>query len=138
MLNKSKWIRPALVAGLLSLSAGSSQAQYGGFGGWGGWGGGASTPMQGAGIGMGAMAMGAGQYNLDSSMARSMNVDTNLRLSQAMAQSQHYMNWTNMLHRERKSKANIKKGVLNAVVLLGVREWIGVADKHSTMFNSFN
>ncbi|RLT07900.1 MAG: hypothetical protein DWI24_11560 [Planctomycetota bacterium] len=107
MLNKSKWIRPALVAGLLSLSAGSSQAQYGGFGGWGGWGGGASTPMQGAGIGMGAMAMGEGQYKVDSSMARSMNVDTNLRLSQAMAQSQHYMNWTNMLHRERKSKANI-------------------------------
>ena len=51
MLNKSKWIRPALVAGLLSLSAGSTQAQYGGFGGWGGWGGGASTPLQGAGIG---------------------------------------------------------------------------------------
>ncbi len=105
MLNKSKWIRPALVAGLLSLTAGSTQAQYGGFGGWGGWGGGASTPMQGAGIGMGAMAMGAGQYNLDSSMARSMNVDTNLRLTQAMWQSQHYMNWTNMMHRERKARA---------------------------------
>lgn len=104
MLKKSKWVRPALVAGLLTLSAGTSNAQYGGWGGWGGWGGGASTPMQGIGYGMGAMAMGAGQYNLDSSMARSMNVDTNLRISQAMWQSQHYMNWTNMLHRERKAR----------------------------------
>lgn len=104
MLKKSKWVRPALVAGLLSITAGTSHAQYGGWGGWGGWGGGASTPMQGIGYGMGAMAMGAGQYNLDSSMARSINVDTNLRISQAMWQSQHYMNYTNMLHRERKAR----------------------------------
>ncbi|MFM1802126.1 MAG: hypothetical protein RJA81_1478, partial [Planctomycetota bacterium] len=73
MLKKSIWVRSAAVAGLLCFYSGTSNAQYGGWGGWGGWG--ASTPMQGIGYGMGAMAMGAGQYNLDSSMARSMNVD---------------------------------------------------------------
>lgn len=106
MLKKSIWVRSAAVAGLLCFYSGTSNAQYGGWGGWGGWG--ASTPMQGIGYGMGAMAMGAGQYNLDSSMARSMNVDTNLRISQAMWQQQHYLNWTNLLRRERTAKNTVK------------------------------
>jgi hypothetical protein len=115
---RSKWVIPALSVGVLSIFAQSSHAQWGGWGGWGGWG--ASTPMQGIGMGMGAMAMGAGQYNVDSAMARSMNVDTNLRISQAMWQQQHYLNWTNMLRRERNSKntvqslENIKKRIHEA------------------------
>jgi len=107
MLKKSYWLRTAVAAGVLMVSAGTSNAQYGGWGGgWGGWG--ASTPMQGIGYGMGAMAMGAGQYNLDSSMARSINVDTNLRISQAMWQQQHYLNWTNLLRRERTTQNTVK------------------------------
>ncbi|MFM7590550.1 MAG: hypothetical protein ACKO85_02045 [Isosphaeraceae bacterium] len=106
MVKKSHGLRIAVAAGFLSIFAGSSQAQYGGWGGWGGWG--ASTPMQGIGYGMGAMAMGAGQYNLDSSMARSMNVDTNLRISQAMWQQQHYLNYTNILRRERTAQKTVK------------------------------
>jgi hypothetical protein len=106
MLKKNLWLRMAVAAGFLSFFTGSSHAQYGGWGGWGGWG--ASTPMQGIGYGMGAMAMGAGQYNLDSSMARSMNVDTNLRISQAMWQQQHYLNYTNILRRERSSQNTVK------------------------------
>jgi len=106
MLKKSYLLRTAVAAGVLMVSAGTSNAQYGGWGGWGGWG--ASTPMQGIGYGMGAMAMGAGQYNLDSSMARSMNVDTNLRISQAMWQQQHYLNWTNLLRRERTAQNTVK------------------------------
>lgn len=106
MLKKTCWVRSAVAASLLCLYTGTSDAQYGGWGGWGGWG--SSTPMQGIGMGMGAMAMGAGQYNVDSSMARSMNVDTNLRISQAMWQQQHYLNWTNLLHRERSAKNTVK------------------------------
>lgn len=112
---RSKWVVSAFALGALSFTSQSSHAQWGGWGGWGGWG--ASTPMQGIGYGMGAMAMGAGQYNVDSAMARSMNVDTNLRISQAMWQQQHYLNWTNMLRRERNSRntvqslENIKKRI---------------------------
>lgn len=106
MLKKNRWVRSAMAASLLCIYSGTSEAQYGGWGGWGGWG--ASTPMQGIGYGMGAMAMGAGQYNLDSSMARSMNVDTNLRISQAMWQQQHYLNWTNLLRRERTAQNTVK------------------------------
>lgn len=112
---RSKWVVPALALGALGLAPQSVHAQWGGWGGWGGWG--ASTPMEGIGYGMGAMAMGAGQYNVDSAMARSMNVDTNLRISQAMWQQQHYLNWTNMLRRERNSRntvqslENIKKRI---------------------------
>jgi len=112
---RSKWVVSALSLGVLSFASQASHAQWGGWGGWGGWG--ASTPMQGIGYGMGAMAMGAGQYNVDSAMARSMNVDTNLRIDQAMWQQQHYLNYTNMLRRERNSRNtvqtldNIKKRV---------------------------
>jgi len=115
MSRRSKWFVPALALGALGVSPQTTNAQYGGWGGWGGWG--ASTPMQGIGYGMGAMAMGAGQYNVDSAMARSTNVDTNLRISQAMWQQQHYLNWTNMLRRERNSRntvqslENIKKRI---------------------------
>jgi len=112
---RSKWVVPALALVALGISPLSTHAQWGGWGGWGGWG--ASTPMQGIGYGMGAMAMGAGQYNVDSAMARSTNVDTNLRISQAMWQQQHYLNYTNMLRRERNSRntvqslENIKKRI---------------------------
>ena len=37
MLKKSHWLRSAVATGILMVSAGTSNAQYGGWGGWGGY-----------------------------------------------------------------------------------------------------
>ncbi len=72
----------ALSLGLiLSISAVSARAQYGG---WGGWGGGAST-LQGSMMrGAGVAAAGAGAYNQETAVARSINANTAMQVNQYM------------------------------------------------------
>jgi hypothetical protein len=60
---------------MLSISQGTAHAQWG-WGGWGGWGG---TPEGEYLRGLGYFEMGAGQYNLNTAQARSINADTYMR-----------------------------------------------------------
>ncbi|MDR3637695.1 MAG: hypothetical protein P4L84_28065 [Isosphaeraceae bacterium] len=69
---------------LITLPAGSASAQWG----WGGWGGGVGTVQGSIARGMGYYAAGAGQYNLQSAQAASINTDTVMRWNQFMFQSQ--------------------------------------------------
>ena len=64
---------------------------YGGYG-WGGWGGGAQTPQGSMAQGMGALAAGAGYYNQQTAVARSINVDTAMRYNQYMYESNEEAN----------------------------------------------
>lgn len=82
----------ALVAlATVGTGTGSARAQYGypyGYGGygWGGW----NSPGNVYGsyaAGLGWMAAGQGQYNLDTAEARSINVNTNMNLNEYMYQS---------------------------------------------------
>ncbi len=59
---------------------------YGGYG-WGGWGGGAQTPQGNMARGMGAYAAGAGYYNEQTAVARSINANTAMRYNEYMYQS---------------------------------------------------
>lgn len=75
-----RMVRVALGAILFSsLAAGSAQAQGWGWGGFGGW---TDTPQGSIARGLGYYAMGAGQYNLDTAQANSINTDTFLRWNQ--------------------------------------------------------
>jgi len=85
----------AALAVALSL-AGAAQAQiyypqgYGGYG-WSGWGGGATPPGDIA-RGMGAFAAGAGYYNQETAVARSINADTAVRWNQYWYEAQQEHN----------------------------------------------
>jgi len=84
----------ALLAVALAAPGGSARGQWvfpPGYGGWYGWGGG-QTAFGDAARGMGAFAAGAGAYNLQSSQARAINVDTNMRLNQYLWESQQVRN----------------------------------------------
>lgn len=63
----------------------SADAQYGGYG-WGGWGG-ASTVGGDVARGMGVFAAGAGQYNVNTAQARSINTQTAMNMNEYMYQS---------------------------------------------------
>ncbi len=68
----------AILAVILAVPA-AAHAQYGG---WGGWGGGASTIGGDQARGMGAFAAGAGQYNVQTAQARSMNAQTAMQMNE--------------------------------------------------------
>jgi len=76
-----QWIRiPLGLVLILSVSGGTARAQYGwGWGGWGGWG---ETPQGSIARGLGALYSGAGQFNEQTAIARSINVDTWQRWNQ--------------------------------------------------------
>jgi hypothetical protein len=81
----------------IAATEGAARAQYGyprGYGGygWGGWGGGGETPQGSMARGMGAYAAGAGYYNQQTAVARSINVDTAMRYNQYMYQSNEEAN----------------------------------------------
>ena len=63
-----------LIAVVVAVPIGSAEAQYGY--GWGGWGGGGATVGGSMAAGRGVAAAGAGQYNMDTAAARSMNAQT--------------------------------------------------------------
>ena len=99
---------------LLALAAGEARAQYyggyGGYGGWGGWGGGGSTPLGDFARGAGFYAMGAGQYNLDTAQAASINADTIMRWNQYMFSAQQEANQREYLRRARMLQRDVKSG----------------------------
>jgi hypothetical protein len=73
---------------VLAVSALPAVAQYrypGGYGGWGGWGG-AQTAQGSAAMGMGAFAAGAGAYNEQTAVARSINANTAMQVNEYMYQ----------------------------------------------------
>jgi hypothetical protein len=85
----------ALAGVVLSFVAAPARAQWGfpgGFGGfgWGGWG--ASTAFGDEAQGMGIFAAGAGQYNLLSAKAESINADTVMRFNEYIWESQELAN----------------------------------------------
>lgn len=99
-----------LAVGVVGLASGSAQAQYYGYGGygWGGWGGG-QTVLGSQAQGMGVLAAGVGQYNLDSAQAASINADTIGRWNEYMYESQQIRNQKYYRLMEQR-KDQIKKG----------------------------
>lgn len=76
--------RSLLLALVLGISAVSAQAQYGRYGGWGGWGGGVGTAQGSMMRGAGVYAAGAGAYNEQTAVARSINANTAMQVNQYM------------------------------------------------------
>jgi hypothetical protein len=75
----------ALLAVVLVVPGLPARAQYGRYGGWGGWGGGGGSTVQGSmARGMGVYAAGAGQYNVQTAEARSMNANTAMQVNDYM------------------------------------------------------
>jgi hypothetical protein len=98
---------------LLALAAGAGEARaqfYGWGGGWGGWGGGGSTPIGDFAHGAGFYALGAGQYNLSTAEAASINADTIMRWNQFMFLGQQEANRREYLRRARMLKRDAKTG----------------------------
>ncbi|CAN5628003.1 hypothetical protein BH23PLA1_BH23PLA1_20910 [soil metagenome] len=78
-------VAAALLAGSIATPA---HAQWGHYG-WGGWGSTGGSTVQGdVARGMGAFAIGSGQYNLDTAAARSIETDTRMRLNEYLWQSE--------------------------------------------------
>ncbi len=91
MRRRFRWAA-ALALALAAGQGAPAWAQYGyprGYGGygWGGWGGGGETPQGSIARGMGAYAAGAGVYNQQTAVARSINADTAMRYNQYMYES---------------------------------------------------
>jgi hypothetical protein len=89
-----RWMAGAALCGLV-LGASPAQAQFGymypgGFGGWGGWG--ATTAQGDIARGMGMFAMGVGQYNEQTAIARSVNADTAMRMNEYLYEAQQVRN----------------------------------------------
>src|SRR5689334_22049643 len=99
---------------LLTIASGGAHAQYGydygypgGYGGygWGGWG---ATPQGDMARGLGAFAMGAGSYNVQTAQANSINADTVMRWNQANWETQHAINISYYYRRMRRRERNIR------------------------------
>lgn len=93
---------------LFALSARTASAQWG----WGGWGGGVGTVQGSIATGMGYYAAGAGQYNLDTAQAASINTDTVMRWNQFMFQSQMEANQREYRRKARLEKRDVMTGEL--------------------------
>jgi hypothetical protein len=77
----------SLTAMALAIALGDpASAQYGGYG-WGGWGGGSSTVAGDQLRGAGVFAAGAGQYNVDTAQARSINTQTAMQANEYLYES---------------------------------------------------
>ncbi|WP_422926765.1 hypothetical protein [Singulisphaera sp. PoT] len=98
------------VAFALAIPASEVQAQYypgyGGYG-WGGWGGGGGATVQGdIARGLGFYNIGAGEYNLKTAEADSINVDTVTRWNQYLWLSQQEANRREYLRMAQRQKMN--------------------------------
>jgi len=82
----------ALTAVLTPATAQTLFAQGYGYGGWGGWGGAGQTAQGSIAQGMGVFAAGAGQYNLDTAQANSINANTALNWNEYWYQAQQNQN----------------------------------------------
>jgi len=96
------------------MASGEAQAQfYGGYGGygWGGWGGGGGSTAPGSiAAGLGYYNMGAGQYNLNTAEANSIDADTLMRWNEYMYESQQVANRREYLRRARLAKRDAQSG----------------------------
>src|SRR5215831_7233724 len=82
----------ALAITLAVLQGGTARAQWGyGWGGWGGWGG-VGTVQGDIAHGLGALAVGSGEFNLLTAKADSINADTVMRWNQYWYLSQQEAN----------------------------------------------
>jgi hypothetical protein len=81
----SAFRQTAFLAIALAGLGSTAQAQYGGYG-WGGWGG-SSTIGGDVARGMGVYAAGAGQYNVDTAQARSINSQTMMNYNEYLYES---------------------------------------------------
>jgi hypothetical protein len=92
-MNRCLQIIFPLVIAVVAIGSPAARGQWGyyprGYGGcgWGGWGGTAQTPQGSIAQGMGAFAAGAGYYNQQTAIARSINTDTAMRYNQYMYES---------------------------------------------------
>jgi hypothetical protein len=96
MIRRFRWTAIAILA--LVVPGGSLSAQFhypGGYGGygWGGWGGGGGSTVYGdQARGMGMLAAGAGVYNQQTAVARSINANTAMNWNEYIWQSQQQTN----------------------------------------------
>lgn len=92
------WVRRLIVLlAVVAVEGTSAHAQFnypGGYGAWGwnGWGGGGGTVQGDVARGLGAFAEGAGIYNQQTAVARSINADTAMRWNQYVWESQQEAN----------------------------------------------
>lgn len=99
-MNRGLGTAAALAVALMALQGSLAHAQFGyypgGYGGysWGGWGGGIGGATVGGDMarGLGVFAAGAGQYNVQTAQARSINTDTVMRWNQYLYLSQQEAN----------------------------------------------
>jgi hypothetical protein len=82
MMPRYRWA--AILTMALGVTQGASaRAQYG-YAAYGGWGGGGQTPGSSLARGMGVYAAGAGQYNVETAQARSINANTRMKYNEYM------------------------------------------------------
>ena len=106
-----RWIGAVAVA--LGLATAPAEAQFYGGGYWGGGGFGGSTPQGDMARGAGMYAMGMGQYNVQTSQARSINADTAMRWNQYMYNSRVQ---AAKIYREKNARDEAReKGGYNAI-----------------------
>src|SRR5215470_14752247 len=90
----------ALAAG---IPAHAQYARYGTYG-WGGWGGTGSTVQGSIASGMGNFAAGAGQYNVQTAQARSINAQTAMQFNDYMYAVNKQNAATNLARRQQQQK----------------------------------
>src|SRR5438270_2235574 len=108
-MNRKAWKAGALAITLAVLQGGPAEAQWGyGWGAWGGYGGygGGATVQGDTARGLGALAVGAGRYNQQTAVARSINADTAMRWNQYVYQSQLEANRNYQARMARKQYGN--------------------------------
>src|SRR3954451_12978376 len=94
----------SLMTAALAVVGVSAHAQYGRYGGWGGWGGAGSTVQGSVAAGMGNFAAGAGQYNVQTAQARSINAQTAMQFNEYMYAVNKQNAATNLARRQQQQK----------------------------------
>src|SRR5262245_30347355 len=93
-----------VLTAVLAAGGVSAHAQYGRYGGWGGWGGAGSTVQGSIASGMGNFAAGAGQYNVQTAQARSINAQTAMQFNDYMYAVNKQNAATNLARRQQQQK----------------------------------
>src|SRR3954469_21839582 len=94
----------SLMTAALAVGGVSAHAQYGRYGGWGGWGGTGSTVQGSIASGMGNFAAGAGEYNVQTAQARSINAQTAMQFNDYMYQVNKRNASTELARRQQQQK----------------------------------
>src|SRR4051794_5289297 len=94
----------SLMTAALAVVGDSAHAQYGRYGGWGGWGGAGSAVQGSIASGMGNFAAGAGQYNVQTAEARSINTQTAMQFNEYMYAVNKQNAATNLARRQQQQQ----------------------------------